>query len=160
MLILGIDPGKSGGFVALDSTGHVVHMKHDISSASCTKSVLAHLQMENMRIFAYVEKAQAMPKNGAVSMFNYGQGFGEILGVLSALAIPFELVPPSAWTKAMLSGVPASATGKQRAALAASRLFPGVDLRASERCKVPHYGLVDSLLIAEYGRRKKCGELK
>jgi hypothetical protein len=40
---------------------------------------------------------------------------------------------------------------KKMSELAAKRLFPNVDLRATERCKISHDGIVDALLIAYYG---------
>lgn len=39
----------------------------------------------------------------------------------------------------------------------AQELFPDVSLLASDRCKRPHDGLADALLIAEYGRRRLVG---
>lgn len=147
-MIIGIDPGKTGGVVFLDLEGNV----KEVIFGTALQDLVPSIQIRTPS-FAYVEKAQAMPKNGAVSMFNYGQGFGEILGVLYALKVPFELVPPAKWSKVMLAGIPTSLEGKKRNALAATRLYPGFDLRASVRCKKPHEGLVDALLIAEYGRR-------
>lgn len=37
---------------------------------------------------------------------------------------------------------------------AAKRIFPNVDFRKNERCKKPDDNKIDSLLIAEYARRK------
>jgi hypothetical protein len=42
---------------------------------------------------------------------------------------------------------------KHYAADTARRLFPRVSLLASDKCSVSHDGMVDALLIAEYGRR-------
>ena len=40
---------------------------------------------------------------------------------------------------------------KEMSLVSAQRLYPGADLRASTRCKKPHDGIVDALLIATYG---------
>lgn len=153
----GIDPGKSGGAVLLSPCGQIVDKLINIQTG---RDVLNFLNNhKDKQIFAYCEKAQAFPGGqGIVSTFNYGQGYGEILGILQALNIPFELIPPTKWTRVMFAGVPVSYKGKDRARIAVSRLFPGIDLRASSRCQRPHEGLVDALLIAEYGRRIMHGK--
>lgn len=157
-MILGIDPGKNGAMVLLTEDALVVDVLYGLEYIQASLHFLKEYQSQGL--FAFVEKAQAMPKNGAVSMFNYGQGFGEILGMLYALSIPFWLVPPRQWTKEMFAGTGGNLKPKQRAALAAQRLFPKLDLRPSERCKKPHEGAVDGLLIAEFGRRKHVGGVK
>lgn len=151
-MIIGIDPGKAGAVALLSTQGKFLCALYDTSARSLVK-LLADWPVT----FAFVEKAQAMPKNGAVSMFTYGQGFGEILGVLASQNVPYELVPPRTWTKEMLAGVPATLEGKARARMACERLFPAADLIPSPRSKIPHIGLVDAILIAEWGRRKRFG---
>ncbi len=42
---------------------------------------------------------------------------------------------------------------KEYAYTTAHRLYPSVSFLATDRCSVPHDGMVDALLIAEYGRR-------
>ncbi len=58
----------------------------------------------------------------------------------------------------MLRGLPGKDT-KTKSILAASRLFPRVDLRRTARSKVAHDGLTDALLIAEFGRRLRTGKI-
>lgn len=151
--ILGIDPGKTGGILAMDSRGDIMAMHPDPVAQTLLK-VIAEFKPSHV----FLEKAQAMPKNGAVSMFNYGQGFGEYIGVLIALQVPFTLIPPAMWAKRAFIGVPASLKGKDRAALAVSRKWPCIDFRASPKCKKPHEGLVDAALIADYGLRLFLGQ--
>lgn len=103
-------------------------------------------------IMTLVEHVHAMPGQGVVSMFSFGRVFGEVLGILAALQLPHQLVHPRVWSRVMHQGVTGD-EAKARSLLAAARLFPGVDLRASDRCKKPHAGLVDAILLAEYGRR-------
>jgi hypothetical protein len=47
----------------------------------------------------------------------------------------------------------ASTETKAMSLLAAKRLFPNEDLRATERCAKAHDGKVDALLLAEFCRR-------
>ena len=145
--IIGIDPGQKGAICVYGETIVLLPM-----SASCHElcEILRLYNSPNVHVF--VEKAQAMPKNGAVGMFRYGQGFGEILGALIALRMTHTLVQPRTWTKVMHQGTRAE-TPKSRSLEAAWRLFPDVDFMRSARCKNPDEGFIDALLIAEYGRR-------
>lgn len=152
MNIVGIDPGKTGGLVCLREDGSVRHFICDIASGMTVVKFFEDLNFDTC--FVCIEKSQPMPKQGVTSTFTYGQGFGEILGVVQAFKMPFELIPPRIWTKEMFAGVSTHFEGKQRAYVAAERLFPLMEFRKTAKCKKAHLGLVDALLIAEYGRRK------
>jgi hypothetical protein len=148
MLVVGIDPGKDGGFVGLSDEGAFMCaavMPEDV------REIMDYLgEWEPSHVF--LEKAQAMPKNGAVSMFNYGMGYGILRGVLLTMAIPHTLVPPGTWTRMMHAGA-SGKEAKKKSLEVARRLFPTADLRKPVSGKKPHEGIVDALLIAEYGRR-------
>jgi len=101
----------------------------------------------------FLEKGQAMPKNGAVSMFNYGHHCGQLEGLLIALRIPYTLVSSPTWAKVIHQGTKA-ADAKSRTLVAIRRLFPRQRLTPLESRGIkPHTGIVDALAIAEYGRR-------
>lgn len=89
---------------------------------------------------AYIERAQAMPKQGVRSMFTYGVGFGILLGVLAALDIPWTPVGAAAWKRAM--AVPAAKDG---ARARASQLLP----TAAEQWRLKgKHGRAEAALIA------------
>jgi len=46
-----------------------------------------------------IEQVSAMPGQGVTSMFNFGQSFGAIKGICSALELPIFFVTPSKWKK-------------------------------------------------------------
>ena len=46
-----------------------------------------------------VEHVTAMPGQGVTSMFNFGQSFGVIKGICSAMQLPVHFVRPSKWKK-------------------------------------------------------------
>jgi len=144
---VGIDPGKKGAFAVIDSYGDLVMVE---------KSVTAHDLTQLLRTYrpghVFVEKAQAMPGQGVSSMFAYGQGFGELLGVLTATAIPFTLIRPAHWTKAMHLGT-AGDEPKKRSAEAFARLFPSAVEKTRLKSGRLHDGIVDAALIASYGLR-------
>lgn len=155
MIICGIDPGQTGGIAIVNDDAH------DVSVAVMPDSVLSFIAF--MRAVApshvWIEKAQAMPKNGVVSMFRYGLHFGELIGAISALGYPHTQVRPWDWCRAMHIGA-SGGSAKCRSLETARRLFPHVDLRGGPKAKKPHAGIVDALLIAEYGRRQlRFGEI-
>ncbi len=46
-----------------------------------------------------VEQVSAMPGQGVTSMFNFGQSFGVIKGICSAMQLPIFFVRPAKWKK-------------------------------------------------------------
>ena len=46
-----------------------------------------------------IEHVSAMPGQGVTSMFNFGQSFGVIKGICSAMELPIFYVRPAKWKK-------------------------------------------------------------
>ena len=114
-------------------------------------------RLSPVSLHVVVERAQPLPPTmpgGGNAQFQRGVSRGLWEGLLAGLGIPYELVAPRSWQSVMLRDVSGSDT-KQRALIAAQRLFPGFDFRASERSRKAHDGIVDAALIAEYGRRRQ-----
>jgi len=145
--IIGIDVGKAGAIATIDSQISLYKMPDNAGELADLLGSLAVCECH-----AFVEKAQAMPKNGAAGMFNYGTGYGTILGILAALRTPHTLIHPKTWTRVMHAGTRAG-TAKNRSLEAARRLFPAVNLMRTDKCSKPDEGFIDALLIAGYGRR-------
>lgn len=100
-------------------------------------------------IVCAVESVSAMPGQGVTSMFNFGKGFGWILGTLEAYDVPYELIRPQKWKKEF------SVTSDKNTSIAVcKRMFPHVSLLPTERCRKDNDGMAEALLIAEYARRK------
>lgn len=163
-VILGIDPGKTGGMAAMDDAGQVISRLPIPTLATGVGSrrdydegqiVVWLRQFMRDRVAAFLESQQAYPGQGAVSNFSTGGGYYLWRGILAALGISYEIVRPQTWQKAMLDAV--SGDTKARAVATCKRLFPDVDLRVSERGTKPHDGVADALLIAEFGRRRLAG---
>lgn len=154
---IGIDPGKTGGLALIEdeTVMSVMPMPETARELARTLADWRDEARDNsILLMTYVEKAQAMPKNGSVSMFNYGQHMGEIIGILTTLEMSFILVPPATWSKKMHAGVTASPDTKKRSRIAVERLYPDLKLLATERSKKPHEGMVDAVLIAAYGSKQ------
>ena len=61
-----------------------------------TKRIDSHDQ-ENTRVV--IEQVSAMPGQGVTSMFNFGQSFGILKGICSAMQLPMFFVRPAKWKK-------------------------------------------------------------
>ena len=148
MIYIGVAPGKNGGIAVLSD------IKKNIVVRLFSEEELIHICKTFTQTLpedckCVLEKVNAMPGQGVVSMFNFGQNYGFIQGVLKAYNIPFELVPPQKWKKEF------SVTSDKNTSIeVAKRLFPQVNLKATERCKKDHDGMAEALLLAEYCRRK------
>ncbi len=151
MRVLGIDTGIKGGLaVATESKLFAMEVmpKHNFQLVDIIQDWgITHV---------YLERAQAMPKNGVVAMFNYGTGFGLIQGIVIALKLPLRLVPPKEWTRDLHRGTKGG-DPKSRSLESALRLFPDMNFIATPRSKKPHEGLIDAALICEFGRRELLG---
>ena len=140
---IGIDPGKSGGIAVIeDGQARTVPYSDKelgrVMAWYCTHGVICCL-----------EKVGAMPGQGVTSMFNFGVSYGYIKGVLESYGIPYQEIPPQRWKKEFgLNSDKAASVDVCR------KLFPEVNLLATPRCKKPHDGMAEALLMAEYARRK------
>lgn len=141
MIYIGIDPGKKGGIAKIENGCAESFAYSDEVLISTLKSV-------DKECVCIVEKVGAMPGQGVTSMFNFGRGFGYILGVLEAFKIPYQLVPPQKWKKEYSLG-----HNKGDSITVCKRLFPSVSLLPTERCRTDSDGMAEALLMAEYGRR-------
>lgn len=142
MIYIGIDPGKDGA-MALLTDKSVTIIPFDERGYE-----IALANIRGSDTLCCLERVGAMPKQGVTSMFKFGENFGFIRGLLQANGIPYELVTPQKWKKEF------GATDKNSAVTVCGRLFPSVSLMRTERCKKPHDGMAEALLMAEYVRRK------
>jgi crossover junction endodeoxyribonuclease RuvC len=163
--VIGIDPGLSGGLarIAGDNVELVVmpvvgsnrkgRTGHLVDPGALTDALEDMMISPEGPVHVYLEAVHAMPKMGVAGAFKFGRTVGVIEGILAALEQPYTLVTPQAWQKVCHAGCEGT-DPKVRSAIAVRRLFPTVSCLATDRSKVAHAGLVDALLIAEYGRRQ------
>lgn len=149
-IYIGVDPGKKGGYAVMNDKGEKWSMPWgDDGFVISMKAITTFRDRDGEEIIAAVEKVGAMPGQGVTSMFSFGQSYGFILGVLSALGIGYQLIPPSTWKREF--GL--LRTEKQGSVDVCKRLFPGVGLLPTERSRKESDGMAEALLIAEYARR-------
>lgn len=152
-VIVGIDPGNEGAIVIrngdeIDTI--IMPLKDGQVCESELSELFREIAFETKHV--YLEDIYAVPTSGASSMLNFGRGHGKIVGILAALHIPYTLIRPQVWQRAVINDGKSGDT-KLRALKTAQRLFPQVELKKSSRAKLPHSGIVDALLISEYGVR-------
>ena len=149
MTVLGIDTGTNGGltFLGEDCMIKAIQIMPLISDFPDLTGVT----------HCFVEKAQTMSKNGkpqgAKSNFTTGQRLGELLGFMAAKKIPVSLVHPRTWQAKLLGSKFAAGDSKKKAYEVARQLWPNESFLPTPRCRKFHDGLVDSALLALYGKR-------
>lgn len=148
---LGIDPGVSGAFAAIEDIGNVslVGLYQD-------RKILIDWLKSGHTASAAVEKVSAMPGQGVVSMFTFGASFGLMCGVLEAYSVPYELITPGKWQKAILDFQVAERKERKAATTAfVLRRYP--DLYHLLKIK-KNQGIADAICLALYARLRAISQ--
>ena len=111
MLIIGIDPGVSGS-ICFFKDGKILDViemptmnegkknKKQVNGAQIYNEIKKRIDNNsgsNTRVV--IEHVTAMPGQGVTSMFNFGQSFGILKGICSAMQLPMYFVRPAKWKK-------------------------------------------------------------
>ena len=143
-VFIGVDPGQTGAiaFIGVDEINVFDFEEGD------ALEYLKYIRQGNT-CKAVIEKVSSMPGQGVSSTFKFGINFGQWIGRLEALGIPFSFVTPQKWKKAMFDSM-SKGDVKDMSRNRALRLFP--EMAASLKRKKDH-GRAEALLLAEYARR-------
>jgi crossover junction endodeoxyribonuclease RuvC len=154
--ILGIDPGIRGGLAivlvnanaaphlvdAIDIPVDGVDAKERVDVLAIRSWIVQHAPQH-----ALIERAQAMPKQGASSGFKYGRAVGAIEAVIALCEIPLTIVEPPLWKK--FHGLP-RASDKEASRQRARQLFPAAHALLAQK---KDHGRAEAALIALYGAK-------
>jgi len=111
MLIIGIDPGISGSICFLKDGKilDVIEMptmaegkknKRQVNGSQIYNEISKRINNDSYQdIRVIIEQVSAMPGQGVTSMFNFGQSFGILKGICSAMQLPMYFVRPAKWKK-------------------------------------------------------------
>ena len=111
MLIIGIDPGISGSICFFENGKilEVIEMptmtegkknKRQVNGAQIYNEISKRIdKLEKQNVRVVIEQVSAMPGQGVTSMFNFGQSFGILKGMCSAMQLPMYFVRPAKWKK-------------------------------------------------------------
>ena len=111
MIIIGIDPGIKGAICILKD-GKILDVfdmpimpigkknKSQVNGSQIYNEIKkATINEEKTNIKVVIEQVSAMPGQGVTSMFNFGQSFGVLKGIFSAMQISMDFVSPVKWKK-------------------------------------------------------------
>ncbi len=110
MLIIGIDPGISGSICFFED-GKIIEViempvmtegkknKKQVNGAQIYNEFLKRINNKDDDIRVVIEQVSAMPGQGVTSMFNFGQSYGTLKGICSAMQLPMFFVRPAKWKK-------------------------------------------------------------
>ena len=111
MLIIGIDPGITGAICFFENgeVKDIIEMpnmadgkknKRQINGPQIYNEISARIiDFPKKDVLVVIEQVSAMPGQGVTSMFNFGQSFGVIKGICSAMQLSVHLVRPVKWKK-------------------------------------------------------------
>tara|TARA_B100001287_G_C22366263_1_gene382122 strand:+ start:80 stop:574 length:495 start_codon:yes stop_codon:yes gene_type:complete len=111
MLIISIDPGISGAICFFEN-GKIIEVvemptmtdgkknKRQVNGAQIYNEISKKIiTRDKQSVRAVIEQVSAMPGQGVTSMFNFGQSFGILKGICSAMQLPLYFVRPVKWKK-------------------------------------------------------------
>jgi len=101
--ILGIDPGVTGAYVILSKKKKLIKV---CESFTDFQTVLEDVTPYLGKIEACIEKVASMPNQGVKSVATFLKNAGGWEGFLTALQIPYTLVPPQTWQRSVLDTQP------------------------------------------------------
>ena len=155
MIIIGIDPGITGAISVLENK-QVIEVydtptmidgkknKRQVNGAQVTNIIKESLNKDkDKEVVVVVEHVNAMPGQGVTSMFNFGQSFGVIKGICSALSLPIYFVRPTKWKKHFNL----IKTNKDASRTKVIQIYPGVSSKLSRK---KDSNKADAILIARY----------
>ena len=158
--IVGIDPGLKGGLsiLLLTDNGSLVPdaakpIPYGLDEYLRELNEVIAISSCNNGVIVAIEQVHSMPKQGVASTFKFGEQFGILKGLCMGLGVKFITIAPQEWKR----GMGLLHQDKDASIALAKKLFPGANLRPSARCRKDSDGMAESLLIAEYARRKLCG---
>ncbi len=148
MVLIGIDPGASGGISILER-GELATYKMPETE---TDIVDFFRQFDPNNTKAMIERLHGLPRMSSTAMFSFGRNYGTVRTALISLKIPFDDVPPKNWQKIFSISYQKKMSSSQKKNITkakAQQLFPHIAVT---------HAIADSLLILEYLRRQELGQ--
>jgi len=111
MLIISIDPGISGAICFFEDgkVKEIIDMptmaegkrnKRQVNGPQIYNEISLRInKFQKKEIIIVIEQVSAMPGQGVTSMFNFGQSFGVLKGICSAMQLSMYFVRPTKWKK-------------------------------------------------------------
>lgn len=147
---IGIDPGVFGAMAVISDLSMEVFDFDDSKGLAFLRSIADGYHRGEYDVQVMIEKVSSMSGQGVSSTFKFGANFGQWIGRLEVLAIPYDLVTPGKWKKVMFDSAAKDENKKEFSRQRAIRVFPNMVGRLSKK---KDHNRAEALLIAEYSRR-------
>ena len=142
-VFIGIDPGINGGIAIIYNDAYTVHKCPNTIQEMADVLITLKDQAPNLPMYCIIEKVHSMPGNSGRSMFTFGCNYGQWLGILAVLRIPYIEVTPQKWMKHFGAMPKDKKDRKSHIKHLAQQRFPDVDITLATS---------DAMLIASYMR--------
>lgn len=164
---IGIDIGLSGGITILKNSKILSYTAMPIGvdgGVDIPKFFAILHKFKDKDCHVIFEKLHGLPNQKLSVIWGLGKQVGYTEMAVTLLKIPYTPVPPQTWQKLMFAGTTMQEKKskdkwvrdtKKTALLAVTKLFPKEKFLATKRSRTPHDGIVDSVLLAVYGERKR-----
>ena len=154
-MIIGIDPGISGSICFFED-GKIIDViemptmtdgkknKRQVNGSQIYNEISKRInKTEKQNIRVIIEQVSAMPGQGVTSMFNFGQSFGILKGICSAMQLPMYFIRPAKWKKyfSLIN------SEKDASRTKAIEMFPSF---SSQLSKKKDSNKADAILIASF----------
>ena len=155
MLVIGIDPGISGSICFFEDGKilDVVEMptmtegkknKRQVNGSQVYNEISKRIKkIDKKDIRVIIEQVSAMPGQGVTSMFNFGQSFGILKGICSAMQLSMYFIRPAKWKKYFNL----IKTEKDASRTKVIEIFPYISSRLSRK---KDSNKADAILIASF----------
>ena len=101
MIYVGIDPGFSGAWGAVDHNGTYrgcgdLHHDSNVIHIDLVRDDLLHaVRGDDFEVV--IESVHAMPGQGVSSTFKFGKAFGQVIALAQMMNCPWHFVTPQKW---------------------------------------------------------------
>ena len=142
MIVLGIDPGVTGGLAWVYARGQIDAKDIPTAGGEVDVDTIVGMLKEQRPTVTFIERVHSMPKQGVASSFKFGMAYGALWAVVVASGIPLHRVSPTVWKKHFHLSA-----DKEQARALAIQYWPGTGLFARKK----DHGRAEAALIARYG---------
>lgn len=94
-MYVGIDIGAKGCMAILDDDNNLTTQSFNKGGLEVYRDLLLNIKPKKILI----ERVHSLPHQGVKSMFSFGQRYGEVLGLLTALRLAYDTLLPQQWQK-------------------------------------------------------------
>ena len=140
-VFIGIDPGISGGIAIIYNDAYSVTKCPNTIQEMADVLITLKDQAPNLPMYCIIEKVHSMPGNSGRSMFTFGCNYGQWLGILATLRIPYVEVTPNKWVSFYGSRPKDKKDRKNHLKHLAQQRYPDVKitLATSDAMLIAHY---------------------